>query len=141
MKKHYSSDSHISINVVLKNGNSMHIAFVALSNGGSVYSTDNEDVQEALERHYRFGSLFNLDRTEEDEEDNPTKVVAIDEGKDNDNEATNLDESGTHKVKVSDIGEAKDYLADTFGVSRTSLRSQKVILEAAKANNIEFEGL
>ena len=51
------------------------------------------------------------------------------------------EESNIRKVKVNDLGEAKDYLAETFGVSRTSLRGQKAILEAAKANNIEFEGL
>lgn len=45
------------------------------------------------------------------------------------------------KVKVSDIASAKDYLADTFGISRTSMRSTKAIMEQATANRIEFEGL
>ena len=35
----------------------------------------------------------------------------------------------------------KDFLAETFGVSRTSLRSEKAILEVAEQHNIEFEGL
>ena len=35
----------------------------------------------------------------------------------------------------------KDFLADTFGISRTSLRSEKAILDAAKEHHIEFEGL
>ena len=45
------------------------------------------------------------------------------------------------KIKVSDIASAKDYLADTFGISRTSMRSSKAILEQAAAHGIEFEGL
>lgn len=133
MTKHYSSDSQIAVNVVLSSGKSMHVSFTPLSNGSSVYSTDSEDVQEALERHYRFGSLFVLDHS-----DDPDGSV--------DNEAdtcSGMDHKGQDlkPVKVSDIGEAKDYLADTFGVSRTSLRSQKAILEAAKANGIVFESL
>ena len=45
------------------------------------------------------------------------------------------------KVSVSDLAAAKDFLADTFGISRTSLRSEKAILDAAKEHHIEFEGL
>lgn len=45
------------------------------------------------------------------------------------------------KVKVSDIASAKDYLADTFGISRTTMRSTKAILEQATAHGIEFDGL
>lgn len=45
------------------------------------------------------------------------------------------------KVKVSDLAAAKDYLADTFGISRTSMRSTKAIMEQAAAHSIEFEGL
>lgn len=45
------------------------------------------------------------------------------------------------KVKVSDLAAAKDYLADTFGISRTSMRSTKAIMGQAAAHSIEFEGL
>ena len=135
MKKYYSSDSHIAINVLLENGNSMHIAFTPISNGGSVYNTEVEAIQNALENHYRYNELFVLDR----EEDSNTP---IEEPTQNTEEDPNQEvESNIRKVKVNDLGEAKDYLAETFGVSRTSLRGQKAILEAAKANNIEFEGL
>lgn len=44
-------------------------------------------------------------------------------------------------MKVSDLSAAKDYLADTFGISRTAMRSMKAITEQAAANGIEFEGL
>ena len=45
------------------------------------------------------------------------------------------------KIIKGDIASAKDYLADTFGISRTSMRSTKAIMEQAAANGIEFEGL
>lgn len=135
MKKYYSSDSHIAINVLLENGNSMHIAFTPISNGGSTYNTEVEVIQNALENHYRYNDLFVLDREEDTN-------APIEEPTQNTEEDPNQEEeSNIRKVKVHDLGEAKDYLAETFGVSRTSLRGQKAILEAAKANNIEFEGL
>jgi len=132
--KHYISDSHIAINVTLDGGESMHLSFIALSNGGSVFSTDSEELQKAIERHYRFGDLFTLDHIEEPKNTSETA----------NEEYTSVKESedgNIQKITVNDLGEAKNYLADTLGISRTSLRSLKTILEVAKANNIEFVGL
>lgn len=132
MKKLYKSRSSIGINVVLRSKKSMHISFTSQSDGSSVYATDNEEEQYALEHHYKFGKLFKL----------------VDVGENNEEAAIQTPEtmpeqaeSAVRKVRVSDIAAAKDFLADTFGISRTSLRSEKSIMEAAKANNIEFEGL
>ena len=134
MTKHYISDSHIAINVTLDGGESVHLSFIALSNGGSVFSTDSEELQKAIERHYRFGDLFTLDHIEEPKNTSETA----------NEEYTSVKESedgNIQKITVNDLGEAKNYLADTLGISRTSLRSLKTILEVAKANNIEFVGL
>lgn len=133
MKKHYKSKTAISINVVLKSKKSMHIAFTAQSDGSSVYTTDNPDVQYALEHHYKYGKLFKLVSTES-EADIKAKQEA-------EKAAANEKKDEIRKVSVSDLAAAKDFLADTFGISRTSLRSEKAIMEAAKAHNIEFEGL
>lgn len=134
MTKHYISDSHIAINVTLDGGESMHLSFIALSNGGSIFSTDSEELQNAIERHYRFGDLFTLDHIEEPKN---TSEIANDEY----TSVKESEEGNIQKITVNDLGEAKNYLADTLGISRTSLRSLKTILEVAKANNIEFEGL
>ena len=56
-------------------------------------------------------------------------------------ETTSEEDGGLRKVSVSDFPSAKDYLAETFGISRTQLRSQKQILEQAAAHDIEFEGI
>lgn len=133
MKKHYKSKTAISINVVLKSKKSMHIAFTAQSDGSSVYTTDNPDVQYALEHHYKYGKLFKLVSTESEAD--------IKAKKEAEEAAANEKKDEIRKVSVSDLAAAKDFLADTFGISRTSLRSEKAIVEAAKANNIEFEGL
>ena len=133
MKKHYKSKTAISINVVLKSKKSMHIAFTAQSDGSSVYTTDNPDVQYALEHHYKYGKLFKLVSTESEAD--------IKAKKEAEEAAANEKKDEMRKVSVSDLGAAKDFLANTFGISRTSLRSTKSIIEAAKAHNIEFEGL
>lgn len=133
MKKHYKSKTSISINVVLKSKKSMHIAFTAKSDGSSVYTTDNPDVQYALEHHYKYGKLFKLVSTESEAD--------IKAKKEAEEAAANEKKDEIRKVSVSDLAAAKDFLADTFGISRTSLRSEKAIMEAAKAHNIEFEGL
>lgn len=135
MIKHYSSDSNIAVNVVLSSGKSTHIAFVPLSSGGSTFSTNIEDIQKALENHYRFNSLFKIDRVEDE---NAPKTTPQQETS---TEEATISSNSLRKITVHDEGEAKDYLADVLGVSRTKLRSSKAIVDAATANGIEFEGL
>ncbi|MBD5414847.1 MAG: hypothetical protein HDR46_01025 [Bacteroides sp.] len=60
MKK-YIAKTNISINVVLSTGANRHIAFSALSGGGSVFYTDDSEIIQAMERHYKFGTLFRAD--------------------------------------------------------------------------------
>lgn len=127
--KKYISSSLVSISVVLPSGKSMRVVFFPLTGRGSYYLANNEDVQKAIERHKRFGSLFKLDTTygEEKPEVKPAMDVKIE------NEVT--------EVKVSCLDDAKEYLSDRFGVSRTKLRSTKAIEDAASAHNIVFVGL
>lgn len=130
MKKLYKSRSSISVNVVLRSKKSMHISFTSQSDGSSVYATDNEEEQYALEHHYKYGKLFRLERQEDETVEESSGA----------NEVTSADgESEMHKVKISDLAAAKDYLADTFGITRTSLRSERAIMEAAKEHHVEFE--
>lgn len=131
MIKSYKSKRTVSVNVTLRNKKNIHIAFSAQSDGSSVYSTSNEDIQYALEHHRKFGTLFKLVRVESETNANRTKPV------DEKHEV----ENNVKTIKISDFAAAKDYLADTFGISRTSLRSEKSILAAAREHNIQFEGI
>lgn len=134
MRKIYKAKTNVSINVVLSNKKNLHISFNPLSNGSSTFSTDNEDVMNAIERHYNFGKLFRLDSVVDDTK--PSEEVAEKAEIKDAAEGT-----GLKRVKVSDIASAKDYLADTCGISRTALRSVKAIMEQAAANGIEFYGM
>lgn len=60
MKK-YIAKTNVSINVVLSSGANRHIAFSALTGGGSVFYTDDPEIIKAIERHYKFGTLFRAD--------------------------------------------------------------------------------
>ena len=62
MKK-YIAKTNVSINVLLPTGQNRHISFSALTGGGSVFYTDDKEIQEAMERHYKYGTLFRLERT------------------------------------------------------------------------------
>lgn len=178
MIKTYKANTNVSINVVLASKKNLHISFTPLSNGSSTFTTDNEEVMNAIERHYNFGKLFRLHSTQGEskkkaakvvenpvKEDNPTPAEttethepADNEGGDEqtttvdaevedtnneveDAEAPANDTAALKQVTVSDLASAKDYLADKFDISRTSLRSKKAIVEQAAAHGIEFVGL
>ena len=134
MIKTYTANSHISINVVLPNKSNMHVSFVPLSDGRSMYSTNDENVQRGLERHYNFNKLFFLSESEEqnEAESETAKDDTIDDGANDD---------GLLVVEVSDLAEAKNYLADKLGLSRTKLNSSEKIINEAAAHGIEFVGL
>jgi hypothetical protein len=103
------------------------LSFESLSGlGGSVLYTEDAELQVALEGHPRFGELFYAEEVEEAVEETPAMTAK---------------DSGVLEVEVSDLGMAKNYLAETFGLARTSLRSKQSIVDAGKAHGVEFVGL
>ena len=159
MIKIYKANTNVSINVVLTSKKNLHISFIPLSNGGSTFTTDNEEIMNAIESHYNFGKLFRLHSTQDESKKKVTNVVKLPEKKEKQktdenpiqtenngqNDETSTEETETDptlkRVNVSDLASAKDYLADTFGISRTALRSMKAITEQAAVYGIEFIGL
>lgn len=169
--KTYRANTNVSINVVFANKKNLHISFVPQSDGSSVFVTTDEDVQKAIERHYKFGRLFRLasvrnvptnqkqEPTESGGKDADTEppVQAIGEnagstddeniGNVTEGEVQNADatdkaeQSELRVVQVSDISAAKDYLAENFSLTRSSMRSQKAVLDNAAAHGIQFEFL
>lgn len=133
MKKIYKSKSSISINVVLKGKQNLHVSFAPSSDGTSSLVTSDPVLQAAIERHYRFGSLFYIAEAIEPEVEQPVEDVHEEE--------PSQKEQQLQKVSVSDFGSARDYLADQFGVSRTSTKSIAKVIEVAKAHGVEFVGL
>lgn len=129
MTKKYIAKSHVAINVVLPSGKSVHVSFLQLTGGGSVYYTDDEKLQKALVRHALYGKIFRLD---------PTFKETMAPAKKQSEEPLSTEGSGLKEIKVASLDDAKNYLVETFGISRTKLRSKKQIEDAAAANGIEF---
>lgn len=185
MKK-YIANSDISISATLPNKKSTRISFSALSNGMSVFYTSDEDIQWALEHHYKFGKLFRLAEDTPDEKpttakkpgkeqvkspapkaakksakkiekpvENPTvpNEEATDETADmtgetdaenansNDNSSGEENAPEYREVVVSDMDDAKDYLAENFDVVRTKLKNEDSIRETALSFGIIFKYL
>ena len=132
MLKKYQSKSHIAINVVLESGKSAHVSFSAKTDGGSVYYTEDTSLQDALERHHMYGKLFTLVSSDSTPEADPV------------DESPSMPDDGTRSVvsvEVSCLDDAKDYLVEKFGISRTKLRSEKAIRESGESHGVEFVGI
>lgn len=148
--KKYKSSSHVSLSVMLAIGKSVHVTFTPQTGGGSVLYTADERLQRGLERHPRYGKLFRL--VEESPRSNVARVAAANAGRAErqagaDQVAADCAPDGTEAaakkrvVKVTCIDDAKEWLVDKYGLSRTKLRSKKSILEAAESRGVEFQGI
>ena len=113
----------------------MRIVFEGKTMGNSVYMTRDPNVQNAIESHYWFNDKFFLAESidEKKEAAEAKKKAAAKTKKKVD------DEKKTHVV--TDFEDAKDYLADTFGVSRSKMKTKEDILAIAKEKGVELEGL
>ena len=133
MLKTYQGNSDLAFNIRLENG-IKRIVFDGQSHGTSIYSTRDTKEQKAIESHYWFNDKFWLEETVDEK-----KLEA---------EAKKKAAAKTKKIaeekktySVTDIADAKDYLADTFGVSRTKMKTKEDVLAVAKEFGVELEGL
>lgn len=113
----------------------MRIVFEGKTMGNSVYMTRDPNVQKAIESHYWFNDKFFLDESiDEKKEAAEEKKKAAAKAK-----KKVSDEKKTHVV--TDVEDAKDYLAETYGVSRSKMKTKEDILAIAKEKGVELEGL
>lgn len=132
MLKVYIANTDVAFTVSVGN-NRKRVSFISKSgNEGSVYFTDNPEVQEGIEKHPWFGDKVMLRESFSDEE-----LAAEEDGK-------NLADNGDGEPLVHHVdspNEAKDYLADKFGISRSKMRTLSAILAVAKECGVVLEGL
>nr|WP_294886424.1 hypothetical protein [Prevotella sp.] len=132
MYKKYQAGTDLSFSVMVGNER-VRVVFEGKTMGCSIYGTRDEKLQKAIESHYWFNDKFFLKE-------------AVDEKK----EAAEAKKRAAAKTKkaaekkthiVTDFEDARDYLADTFGVSRSKLKTKEDILSIAKEKGVELEGL
>ncbi len=147
MKVRYIADSQISLSGVTKSGATLHIVFTARTDGRSQYYTDNPEVIYALEHHKLYGRLFKRDALYAAEmkqrEQARAKAAKAEQKKEGAAEtpAKTKPAAKPVTVKVSDMGQAKDYLARRFEIPRSNLKSKTAIIAAAAERNVTFQGL
>ncbi len=134
MFKKYQAGSDLAFSVMVGNER-MRIVFEGKTMGSSVYMTRDPKVQKAIESHYWFKDKFFLVETiDEKKEAAEAKKKAAAKTK-----KKVADEKKTHVV--ADFEDAKDYLAETYGVSRSKMKTKEDILDIAKEKGVELEGL
>lgn len=116
----------VSFPVTFKDGHYERVKFVPFSHGGSMFTTDNVALQEAIEALPTFGKQIKLEYTEPAPELKKEEVEEVKE---------------LIQVEVNDLDEAKDYLCDNFKVNRAYLRSKTSIAKAALEKGILFVGI
>ena len=131
----FQSKSHVAINVVLANGTNVHVTFMEVTGGGSVYYTNNQEIADALRRHQKFGKLFKEVAMPEPKPVAPVKKQAATEKPAEDGGA-----GKTENVKeFANNEDAKDYLAERYGISRSKMRTKAAIEEVAKGLGIKVK--
>lgn len=127
----YQSGTDLAFSVMVGNER-MRIVFEGKTMGCSVYMTRDPKVQKAIESHYWFNDKFFLVESIDEKKEAKKKAAAKAKKK-------VADEKKTHVV--TDVEDAKDYLAETYGVSRSKMKTKEDILAIAKEKGVELEGL
>lgn len=134
MYKKYQAGTDLSFSVMVDNER-VRVVFDGKTMGCSIYGTRDEKLQKAIESHYWFNDKFFLvEAVDEKKEAAEAKKRAAAKTK-----KKAADEKKTHIV--TDFEDARDYLAETFGVSRSKLKTKEDILSIAKEKGVELEGL
>ena len=116
MFKKYQAGSDLAFCVMVGNER-MRIVFEGKTMGSSIYMTRDPKVQKAIESHYWFNDKFFLvESIDEKKAAAEAKKKAAAKAK-----KKVADEKKTHIV--TDIEDAKEYLAETFGVSRSKMKT------------------
>ena len=125
MVKKYTANSIISISV-LTGFYSRRVSFIALSNNKSYFVTGDKKVQDAIEKHPYFKKgMITLEKQAEKQ---PEAVP----------EQPKKKEDTLEKVYVAGQSDAVEFMSEHYGISRSKLRSQKAINEAAASHGIVF---
>lgn len=134
MYKKYQAGTDLSFSVMVGNER-VRVVFEGKTMGCSIYGTRDEKLQKAIESHYWFKDKFFLvEAVDEKKEAAEAKKRAAAK-----NKKKAAEEKKTHIV--TDFEDARDYLAETFGVSRSKLKTKEDILSIAMEKGVELEGL
>ena len=130
----FKASTLLCFGVTLSDGNRVRVVFTPLTGGGTIFYTDDNELAEALERHPYFGDLFEKENTTTSEESSEESVAP--EG------GVDSSVGGVSPVSFVHEEDAKEYIANKYGVSRTRLKTRASIEKVASelGMTIEWEG-
>ena len=120
---------------MLANGKPKRVTFDPMSDGGSTFTTSDENLQLALENNSRFNKLYRLEYTYD-----PDKVEADEEVSEGASASDEDENPKATEVKVGSLNDIKEYLATTFEIQRSKLKTREAMASAAKEHNVVFIG-
>lgn len=126
------------MNVTLSTGGNTHISFSAITGGGSVYYTKNPIIQQGLESHPKYGKLFTLESSTPSRLSNEAPAAKPNGAPTGTTASAGAQAPQVKEIKAACNDDAKDYLVERFGISRTKLRTRAQIEAAGTANGIKF---
>ncbi len=132
--KTYHAKSELCINVRL-DGGCRHVAFIPHTMGGSSLTTGDTKLQQAIEHHRFFGTLITATVVREEARE-AGQSPATDSGN---AQARSLSDAGDLEpevVEFASFSDAKDYVADRWGVSRTLLKTREHIADFAYKHGV-----
>lgn len=141
MTKTYKSFMQVAFSVVLPGGGSKRISFSPRTGGGSVYITADANVQKAIERHPSFGTKFFLVAEPKPAPKPQSKRLAEVASSEPEAPAAPTEKTEVREVPYTNLSDAKEYLAKTFEIGRTQLRSKEAIKKFAAMYGVVFVGI
>jgi hypothetical protein len=135
MSKYYS-ETILSFSILI-DGRRKRVVFSPLTNGGSVYITDNKAERAILEKLEGFGKTFvSMDKAGDAAlpADEPNSA----EKKDEPNSAAEKKPVAVEEHGVTTWQEAASYLVTNYGLKKAGLRTPDKILEAAAKVGVSF---
>ena len=154
MTKIYTSYTHVAFSVLIE-GKPKRVSFSPRTGSGSIFYTEDEKLQEAIEKHPAFGQKFFLSVAQNEQKPakpavakkltkaaaeavSPVAEAAPEEPV---SEEETKEEPKGKEIPYSNLSDAKEYLAKTFEISRSQLRSKEAIKKYAAMHGIIFVGI
>lgn len=128
MAKKYLSTSPTSITLNV-NGVTRRISFENENVNTFFYTTADKDIIKAMDNHPWFDKYFTSIEVNDTPEPEPMP------------ESETPAQDALTEITVASFSDAREYLAEAFGIARTSIRSKSAVEEAAKQHGIVFKGI
>lgn len=136
MKKTYHAKSELCFNVRMDDGY-RHVAFVPHTMGESSLTTDDSQLQSAIERHRFFGTLITVTvMREEAPEASQSPIAGSGGAPAGDKSSTAASDKEPLVLSFPSLNDAKDYVAEQWGISRSRLKYKEDIERFAAKHGV-----